>query len=71
MNPFTGRPEWEPEPAVLAEIGRSTQEQKNAKAGSAGINRQEAEDERSSRERSSDPLGPEFCAGYREVHSEA
>jgi hypothetical protein len=37
----------------------------------AGINRQEAEDERSSRERSSDPLGPEFCAEHREVHSEA
>src|SRR5215471_5553956 len=26
MNPFTGRPEWEPEPAVLAEIERSTQQ---------------------------------------------
>ena len=26
MNPFTGRPEWEPEAAVLAEIERSTQE---------------------------------------------
>jgi hypothetical protein len=26
MNPFTGRPEWEPEPAVLPEIERSTQE---------------------------------------------
>jgi hypothetical protein len=26
MNSFTGRPEWEPEPAVLAEIERSTQE---------------------------------------------
>ena len=37
----------------------------------AGINRQEAEDERSSRERSSDPLGPEFCVGHREVRSEA
>jgi len=37
----------------------------------AGINRQEAEDENSSRERSSDPLGPEFCAGYREVRGEA
>ncbi len=23
------------------------------------------------RERGSDPLGPEFCAGHREVHSEA
>jgi hypothetical protein len=38
---------------------------------SAGINRQEAENERFSRERSSDPLGPEFCAGRREAHSEA
>jgi transposase len=37
----------------------------------AGINRHEAENERVLRERSSDPLGPEFCAGYREVHSEA
>ena len=37
----------------------------------AGINRQEAEDENSSRERSSDPLGPEFCAVRREVRSEA
>ena len=38
---------------------------------SAGINRQEAENERFSRGRSSDPLGPEFCAGRREAHSEA
>jgi hypothetical protein len=37
----------------------------------AGINRHEAEDERASRERSSDPLGLESCAGYREVVSEA
>jgi len=37
----------------------------------AGINRHEAEDERALRERSSDPLGPEFCTGHREVHSEA
>ena len=28
----------------------------------AGINRQEAENENFSRERSSEPLGPEFCA---------
>ena len=28
----------------------------------AGINRQEVEDERASRERTSDPLGPESCA---------
>ncbi len=37
----------------------------------AGINRQEAEDEKSSRERSSEPLGPEFCAVGREAWSEA
>jgi hypothetical protein len=37
----------------------------------AGINRHEAEDESSLRERSSDPLGLESCAGYREVFSEA
>jgi hypothetical protein len=34
-------------------------------------NRHEAEDESSLRERSSDLLGLESCAGYREVHSEA
>ena len=39
--------------------------------GSAGINRYEAEDERALRERSNEPLGPEFCDAYREVHSEA
>jgi len=38
---------------------------------SAGINRQEAENESFSRGRGSDPLGPEFCAGRREAHSEA
>jgi len=37
----------------------------------AGINRQEAEDEKSLRGRSSEPLGPEFCAACREVRSEA
>ena len=37
----------------------------------AGINRHEAENARFSRERGSDPLGPEFCAGHREVHGEA
>ena len=37
----------------------------------AGINRQEAEDERSSRGGSSEPLGPEFCAVGREAWSEA
>jgi hypothetical protein len=39
--------------------------------GCAGINRHEAGNERFPRERSSEPLGPEFCAVYREVHSEA
>ena len=38
---------------------------------SAGINRHEAGEEESSRERTSDPLGPEFCDGHREVHDEA
>jgi len=37
----------------------------------AGINRHGVEDERALRERSSDPLGPEFCAGCCEVSSEA
>jgi hypothetical protein len=34
-------------------------------------NRYEAGVEETPRERNSDPLGPEFCVGYREVHSEA
>ena len=37
----------------------------------AGINRHGVEDERASRERISDPLGPEFCTGRCEVSSEA
>ena len=37
----------------------------------AGLNRHEAEEEEASRERTSDPLGPEFCVGYREIHDEA
>jgi len=37
----------------------------------AGINRHEVENARVSRERTSDSPGPEFCAAYREVHSEA
>ena len=37
----------------------------------AGINRHEAENGKFLRGRSSDPLGPEFCAEYREVLSEA
>ena len=37
----------------------------------AGLNRHEAEEEEASRERTSDPLGPEFCVVHREVHGEA
>jgi hypothetical protein len=37
----------------------------------AGINRHEAENAKFLRERTSDPLGPEFCVGYREVQGEA
>ena len=37
----------------------------------AGINRHEVENVRVSRERGSDLLGPEFCAGHREVRGEA
>ena len=37
----------------------------------AGINRHEAENARGSRERGRDPLGPECCAGRREVFGEA
>ena len=37
----------------------------------AGLNRHEAENANFLRERVSDPLGSEFCAGHREVHGEA
>jgi hypothetical protein len=37
----------------------------------AGLNRHEAEEEEASRERTSDPLDPEFCVRHREVHDEA
>jgi hypothetical protein len=37
----------------------------------AGLNRHEAEEEEASRERTSDPLGPGFCVGHREVYDEA
>jgi len=37
----------------------------------AGLNRYEAENAKFLRERISDLLGPEFCAGHREVHGEA
>ncbi len=37
----------------------------------AGINRHEAGNVRVLRERSSEPLGPEFCVAHREVCGEA
>jgi len=37
----------------------------------AGLNRHEAGNARVLRERSSEPLGPEFCVAYREVRGEA
>jgi len=40
-------------------------------AGAPGLNRHGIEDERALRGRSSDPLGPEFCAGLCEVFGEA
>lgn len=48
-------------------------DRKRKKKGSSapGSNRHEVENERVLRERSSDPLGPEFCAGCCEVSSEA
>ncbi len=52
-------------------FGRRKKGDLKMKVECAGINRQEAEDEKSSRERSSEPLGPEFCAVGREAWSEA
>ena len=43
----------------------------NRRLQGAGLNRHEAEEEEASRERTSDPLGPEFCVVHREVHDEA
>ena len=40
-------------------------------SGCAGLNRHGSEDARASRERSSAPLGPEFCTGRCEMSSEA
>jgi len=37
----------------------------------AGLNRHEVEEEESLRERTSEPLGPEFCTGHREALGEA
>jgi len=52
-------------PAVL------TPEEQRSRFLCAGINRHEVENVRVLRERSSDPLGPEFCVGHREVNDEA
>jgi hypothetical protein len=43
----------------------------NGRLQCAGVNRHEAEEEESLRERTSEPLGPEFCTGHREVLGEA
>jgi hypothetical protein len=57
--------------AVIAPPGMETIPGNQILLRCAGLNRCEAENENFSRERSSDPLGPEFCAGHREVHGEA
>jgi hypothetical protein len=63
-----------PRGAVLSAAGWTTcfaEHRAWRTVGCAGINRHEAGNERFLRERSSEPLGPEFCAVYREVHGEA
>jgi len=67
-SPKNGKP-WEP--AKLKKTERTWNVYENKEPVSAGINRQEAENVNFSRERISDPLGPEFCAGRREMSSEA
>ena len=62
---------FDPPNLIAPSRGRKDADHKSGGPESAGINRQEAENERFSRGRSSDPLGPEFCAGRREAHSEA
>jgi hypothetical protein len=58
---------------MLAYVGNRAVAKKmlNMQVECAGINRQEAENENFSRARSSEPLGPEFCAVGREAWSEA
>jgi hypothetical protein len=58
-----------PPAVVQREFGSSIGDKSRLQC--AGLNRLEAEEEEASRERTSDPLGPEFCVGYREVHDEA
>jgi hypothetical protein len=52
-------------PLVTGTVGETSRLQ------CAGLNRHEAENAKFLRERTSDPLGPEFCVGHREVHDEA
>ena len=51
----------------LHSMGYDKPRTSRAEVWCAGINRQEAEDEKSVRGRSSEPLGPEFCAVGREA----
>ncbi len=54
-----------------SEVGQNLQLSNKSRLQCAGLNRHEAEEEEASREKTSDPLGPEFCVGHREVHDEA
>ena len=57
---------------VMAEMGtHPATERARLVTLCAGINRHEVENARVLRARISDPLGPEFCVGHREVHDEA
>ena len=56
---------------IVAPLGWPVMTAETSRLQSAGVNRHEAEEEESLRERSSEPLGPEFCSGHREVLAEA
>ena len=53
------------------QLARLDRKRKKKGSSAPGSNRHEVENERVLRERSSDPLGPEFCGGRREASSEA
>jgi transposase len=53
------------------DLARVDRKRKKKGSSAPGSNRHEVENERVLRERSSDPLGPEFCDGRREASSEA
>src|SRR5271157_1536874 len=57
------------DPATTA--SSSNQRSPKSSMQCAGLNRHEAGNERVLRERSSEPLGPEFCVAHREVLGEA